>query len=341
MLPKVFEAGSAGVDEASGFLQRFMLIRAEREKPGYWTERGFSHESKALLASIAAALWSWDIEYDAEGREMEKIVPVSRQAKAAFVGWFDGIAQEEFLSQNAALLSKLKGQAQRLCLLLHCLDAALSGDDGMGLVTEDTMRRALLLADWVKLHQEQCWRFFRPEQGTKQANPIERAIMQVVVEETDRIEKAGWKISNADLFALVEQKLNMPGLSAVKIGKAAADLGLRPCSVNSRDRGRTVTREQISEFKSTVGSVGSVGKRCGTKIKDTAGTVGEPSATVGVNLPEMALPTDADSMPTDGMWPEPIATQGLPTEPTEPTVPQAQNSEFDFNDPDFPDEVTL
>jgi hypothetical protein len=82
MLPKVFETGASGVDEASGFLQRFMLIRAERERPGYWTERYLSPESKNLLDSIVTALWAWDIEYDADGRENEKIVPVSREANS-------------------------------------------------------------------------------------------------------------------------------------------------------------------------------------------------------------------------------------------------------------------
>ena len=74
MLPKVFEAGNAGVDEASGFLQRFMLVRAEREKPGYWTERSFSPGSRELLASIAEALWARDIEYDEKGRPTDTTV---------------------------------------------------------------------------------------------------------------------------------------------------------------------------------------------------------------------------------------------------------------------------
>jgi hypothetical protein len=73
MLPKVFEAGASGVDEASGFLQRFILIRAERERPGYWTERFLSQASTDLLTAITKVLWAWDIEYDAEGREVEKV----------------------------------------------------------------------------------------------------------------------------------------------------------------------------------------------------------------------------------------------------------------------------
>jgi len=255
MLTQVFETGAAGVDEASGFLQRFIFIRAERDKPSIWSETSLSPESLALLESVTQALWAWDIENEA--------VTASPQAKAVFVEWFDGIAREEFLSQSPALLSKLKGQVHRLCLLLHCLDAALAGTDGMNPVTEDCMRRALLLANWVKEHQTQCWRFFSPGKA-KQVGPIERAIMQVVVEEVVNIEAAGWKISNERLFALVEKKLGMPGLSNAKLGKTVSALGLPQCWIG-KDRGKTVTQEKIHEFKTTVGTVGTVGIPCAAR----------------------------------------------------------------------------
>ncbi|MDL2317072.1 DUF3987 domain-containing protein, partial [Desulfovibrio sp. OttesenSCG-928-A18] len=348
MLPKVFEAGSAGVDEASGFLQRFMLIRAEREKPGYWTERYLSQDSKELLASIATALWSWDIEYDAESRELEKVVPVSRQAKGSFVEWFNGIAQEEFLSHNAALLSKLKGQAQRLCLLLHCLDAALAGNDGMGIVTEDCMRRALMLANWVKEHQEQCWRFFTPEKGAKQAGPLERAIMAVVVENAARIEGDGWKIANSTnlkdgLIDLVVTKLNMPGLSNKQIGKAAAGLGLPSCLVGERRlRGRLVTAEKIEMFKATVSHVSHVSVYSVPRVSGRDSTVSEPSRDRLTPYPAWAEEAEArqcrDSGETVPSQHETIAPQQGETCETCETVPQAHSPEFDFNDPAFPDE---
>ncbi len=305
MLPKVFEAGNAGVDEASGFLQRFMLVRAEREKPGYWTERSFSRRSRELLISIADAFWAWDIEYDKEkGRPVEKVVPVSGRAKAAFVKWFNALAQEEFPSRNAALLSKLKGQAQRLCLLLHCLDATLAGEDGMGLVSEDCMCRALLLANWVKEHQEQCWRFFQPEKKVKQTDPIERALMQVVVENAARIEADGWRMKSSELYDLVSARLNMPGISQKTVWAAASSLGLGTCFM-SRERARTIPPEKISSFKSTVVSV----------VCPTAPTVCEATPTV---VPVVSTVVGGD-----------------------PPVNSDMNSFPDFDDPDFPDEVSV
>jgi len=348
MLPKVFETGANGADEASGFLQRFIMIRAEREQPSYWTETSLSPESIELLESITQVLWPWDIESDDKGRPIEKVVPVTTQAKSIFIDWFNGIAQEEFLSANASLLSKLKGKAMRLCLLLHCLDAALAKTDGMEPVTENTMRRALLLTDWVKAHQTQCWRFFTPGKA-KQVNPIERAIMQVVVDEAARIEADGWRISNERLFTLVEKKLGMPGLSDVKLGKAASGLGLPPCSFG-KGRGRAVTSEKINEFKATVGTVGTVGNPYAARDCGEDNTVGQLSATVGGVLPSRALPTVADSAPTVGHNPQSIGIPCFPTVPTVPTDGSDNNlqpglsPELDpehFDDPDFRDRVEI
>ena len=283
-----------------------------------------------LLEAVTKALWAWDIEYGENGRPIEKVVPVFEQAKTIFIEWHDSIAREEFLSQNAALLSKLKGQALRLCLLLHCLDAALAGTDGMEAVTEGTMRRALLLANWVKEHQAQCWQFFTPGK-VKQIDPIERAIMQVVVDEEGRIEADGWRISNERLFALVEKKLGMPGLSSTSLGKAVSGLGLTPCSLG-KGRGKSITPEKINEFKATVGTVGCVGPPGTARESGGNSTVGQPSATVGGVLPSWIQPTDADSTPTVDDEPEHLDIQGLPTHPTVPTDVTVDNFALSEND---------
>ncbi len=340
MLPKVFEAGEAGADEASGFLQRFMLIRAEREKPSYWTETYLSQPSKDLLSSIAAILWGWEIEYDSEGREVDKIVPVSPQAKAAFVKWHDGISQEEFFSQNSALLSKLKGQAQRICLLLHCMDEALAGSDGMRPVSEDCMRRALLLADWVKAHQEQCWQFFKPGKSAVRINPLELAIMEVVVEHSAKIESDGWRISNEELHSLVGRKLGMPGLSPVSIGKAASRLDLPSTLIGeSRQRGRTVTPERINSFKTIVSSVSSVSPCCRSKEKSQEQLSPHLSPFCLTSPPETVPRQIRDGSETDAFHLKSVAGQGSETDETDEA--DASGKSFNYDDPNFPDEVTI
>ena len=108
------------------------------------------------------------------------------------------------------------------------------------------------------------------------------------------------------------------GLSPAKLGKVASALGLGQCSIG-KDRGRTVPKEKIHEFKTTVGSVGTVGIPCAARGNDTDSSVGQVSATVGDIPPANTLPTDADSTPTDASDSKIIEAQDLPTVPTVPT----------------------
>ena len=340
MMSNVFEAGSSGVDEASGFLQRFIFVRAEADAPSYWTEAVFSRESRAMLDQLAAHLWQWDISYNDKGQEIEAIVPVSRQAKALFVGWYNSVAEESFLSANRGLSEKLKAKALRICLILHCLDAALVGSNGMGVVTEDCMRRALLLTNWVKEQQEQCWRFFSSENKAKQADPIERAIMQVVIEQAGVIESNGWRIKSVDLHSLVENKMGMKGLPKETVAKAASGLGLGTCFMD-RDRARTIQAEKISAYKHAVVGVVGVVRPTATRDYTTTPTVVE--VLHGVVPPAWATaPTTPDYTPTTPAVADETVVPQWETTPTTPTTPIPGDSfNFDFNDPNFPDRVVL
>jgi hypothetical protein len=231
----------------------------------------------------------------------------------------------------------------------------------MSHIPEDTMRRALLLAEWAKAHQAQCWSFFQPELGAKQADPVERAIMQVIVDEADRIEADMLKISNRELLDLVKKKLGMSGLSAVTVGKAASALGLIKAKwAQGSIRGWTVPRDKINSFKSTVPTVPTVPSPCesneifgdsvekdlppsvpadsstpeavdsGERTKNALSPDGSIEAigpgTVGTALPEQNFEND----PSSG------APAGFPTEPT-----VAADDSFDFYDPAFPAVVTI
>ncbi|MCD8245273.1 MAG: DUF3987 domain-containing protein [Parabacteroides sp.] len=327
MMPKVFEAGANGADEVSGFLQRFMFIPAEREKPSYWTEISMSTESRALLELITNRLWRWEVVLDEYGRQIKNVVRVTDAAKAAFIQWFNALAEEEFFSKNPSLLSKLKGQAQRLVLLLHCLDAALNGTDGMDLITESTMLRGLKLAEWIKENQTRCWSLFSPGHQIKQVPPLDLAIMQVVIENADEIAKNGGRIANSTLVPQVQRQLNMPTLHNGTIGKAASALGLP--SYSDGGRGRKVTEEKINEFRATVGSVATVSGLT-ESTEDTAGrTVSAPSATVGAEASPRQFLTVPDSRNTLSLPPEILTALGCSTLRTVTTVPPAVLENFE------------
>lgn len=124
-------------------------------------------------------------------------------------------------------------------------------------IPEDTMRRALLLADWVKENQLQTLALLKKEKA-RPSSPIECAIMKSLVADAERIEADGWKIANARLVEMVNGRLSVE-VKPEQIGKAASALGLGACLVGEkRLRGRTVSPDKLDMFRATVSTVSPV-----------------------------------------------------------------------------------
>lgn len=328
VMPKVFEGGVGGVDEESGFLPRFCFIQAIPDSASTWCDAIFSQHSVMFLEKMAQHFWGWNVERDATGHALSRSVPVSSAAKALYIEWYDMIAQEAYLIGNAAPLRKLQAHALRLCLILHSVDAALAGTDGTGLVSEDTMRRALKLANWIKTHQEQCWRFFKPGQKVRQVTPLERTVMLAVIERATEIEANGWKIGNQELLTQVRKHIKIPELTPEKLAKSAKSLGLKPCTVGN-GRGREVSANLLNEFRVTVGSVDTVNSPTGSKENSMMITAPVPSGTVGAGVAANPLPTVADSGHTVFVPQEMLTALGCSTEQPVTTVPPAVLENFE------------
>ena len=318
-------------DENSGFLPRFMFIRAERERAALWSDETLSPASHALLRGIAEHLTGFGLDVDERGEEKPYPVALSSGAKSLFVHWYNKLAIEDwtqFTEGTAnAVRQKLKGQAIRLCLLLHCLDAAISGENGLNLIPEDTMRRALLLADWVKENQLQTLALLKKEKA-RPSSPIECAIMKSLVADAERIEADGWKIANARLVEMVNGRLSVE-VKPEQIGKAASALGLGACLVGEkRLRGRTVSPDKLDMFRATVSTVSPVSSCCNTRIAEARQLPGEPSQPSHPNeisSPELRQLRQFKKQPSQSAT---LAPQQDETVETVETVPEKQIPDF-------------
>ena len=255
MLQKVFHAGAKGIDKASGYLPRFLFVRAEQTQPAYFNTICVSKQSLELLEKVTSTLWLWDIEYDEDddGREQPMIAQTSPEATSLYVNWFNVLENAAFnlFADDGARLIKMQGYTLRICLLLHCLDAAIAGTDGLATISEDTMRRAIILTKWFLEQQNQCWALLNPENTFKQATPIQRAIMKVVVENADTIAANGDAIPSGELLRQVKIKSGMNDLTVKGLANAASALQLKDCKVKDV-RSRRVTEEQMKIFRACV-----------------------------------------------------------------------------------------
>lgn len=262
MMARSFDTEDADV----GFLPRFMFICAEREKPALWSEVSLSAESERLLRDIVELLADFELVATDFGVDLPFVFRLSEEAKSFFVDWYDRQALDSWdrLSEGMAdaIGQKLKGHALRICLLLHCLDIALGSVDDMDVIPENTMRRALELAEWIKKNQLKALSLF--SNGEKAYTPIERAVMKAVVDEAEQHGADSLTIPNARLVKLVNGILPYP-VDARVIGKAAGNAGL-PVAYIGKERGRKITSEMVSLFRTHVGHVGDVGSPCATTV---------------------------------------------------------------------------
>lgn len=263
MLRKTFDDS----DGDSGFLPRFAFVIANRERVPLWSESSLSASSHELLETIVTNLSKFrhtNCPPDAAVIEFAEPTLLTPDAKALFVQWHDALAIEGWASSYgddlaASIRQKLKAHALRLCLLLHCLDAALTNGDALNPVPADTMRRALLLADWIKTNQLQVLELLKNDK-VRHVQPLEKAIMSAIIDEAAAIRANGWKVSNSRLVELVNGRMAMP-VKPEQIGRAASGLELKACLVGEkRLRGRIVSPEKIELFKATVSNVSPVSK---------------------------------------------------------------------------------
>ncbi len=252
ILTRVFE----GHDVSSGFLPRMIFIRAERSTPPLWTDACLSSKSEELLYRILTRLLEWDVDMTEDGGTRPKVLHPAPSARALYVEWHNQLALESWVTPgesglSTALLDKLRGQCLRLCLLLHCADLALQGKNHTESISEGTMRRAILLANWIKSHQIQTWRLFATEQRARLSTPLERAVILSVVKAEKRIEELQYRMPNNEFIARVQEHLPIQA-EPRSIGKAATNLGIAQGYVG-HSRARVFNPELLATFREYVG----------------------------------------------------------------------------------------
>lgn len=157
----------------------------------------------------------------------------------------DNTWQESEALQSIA--AKLGAQVVRLALLLHCLDAALSDEDGTSDVNLTSIEKAILIGDWIIEHQRKIWLALDIEDSPIKT-PLDKAIVAVSLELEDFLRCNNWRILNDDFIPLVSAKTNNE-YDKNAMGKAAAKLGIKNVHTGRYGRAKEFSEELIKCFK--------------------------------------------------------------------------------------------
>lgn len=224
--PGVLRSLFSNQDAASGFMPRFLFVFAEQNTPQLWSDAHLSETLLQLLGQIATALLS--LNPDGEEPTLLGFTP---EARRLFIEWHDNLALRSWgtaeTDHDDALASKLKAQALRLSLILHCLQWAVERpqEDLPATVGPDTIHAALELADWLHEHQKYAWFLVSASRSQVQNKPLEQRVKEALL-------ALEGSVANGVLQAAqIEEVLNAGAEEAhkvhpVSIGRILSTLGM-------------------------------------------------------------------------------------------------------------------
>ncbi|MGO9376217.1 MAG: DUF3987 domain-containing protein [Syntrophobacteraceae bacterium] len=257
-LPEIFSS----LDSVTGFLPRFIFLRADRDTPPFWTDETIQEETNKALADMIQTF----LNYDFGDEEKPLIVSVSPAARMKYIEWFNQQVSEPWRDLDAvlfeALLAKLRGQCLRLCLILHCMSAVENGYSELTPVNENTMLNAIRLTDCFKQHQKQIWQFLVDPEGCEELSPLQKRVIGAVLDLQDSVR------SGMLATALITEKVN-GGVNAkfhtspMTVGRVATSLGFATKHLpGETTRGICITESDFERLRPLIATSGTSGA-CG------------------------------------------------------------------------------
>jgi hypothetical protein len=250
--PKALSTIFKDIDTATGFLPRFLMVRANQTTPPFWTDETVSQQVHQDLAILVDKLLNYEFSIDGE----PLVIGVSLKAKSIYRDWYNQQVAEPWQDADEkiyeAVLAKLRGQCLRLALILHCLQAAENNYSELTAVTEETMKRAIIIANWFKEHQKYAWQFLNAD-SIKEMTPVQKLVMKVILQLEGQI--VDGMLATQDITQAVNEKLELKAhLSSKSIGKTLASLGLKKAHLPDKSkRGFTITNIDMERFKAILG----------------------------------------------------------------------------------------
>jgi hypothetical protein len=141
-----------GVEHRENGLAARLLLACPPRQAKRWTEDDISHEIEGRMEDLFDKLYSLQMVTDSQGDAGPLELPLTPQAKTAWVHFYDGHAQEqeELTGDLAAAWSKLEGYAARLGLIVHLVRWA-AGDptlDNPNMIDERSIEAGVRLSQW-------------------------------------------------------------------------------------------------------------------------------------------------------------------------------------------------
>ncbi|MFO7802065.1 MAG: DUF3987 domain-containing protein [Desulfovermiculus sp.] len=244
LLPNLF----ADIDAASGFLPRFIFVRAEPSGPPLWTDESFDGEYRERIDQLVGDLMSREMG------EEPAYIGLTTEAQPLYREWYNEQAREPWVNFDAqqyeALSAKLRGQCARLALILHVLECHAQGMDDTQPIQPATMERALILANWIKAHQRNVWQALTQSEQITHSSPIEKRIAAAIGDLEGEISEGKLPISR------ITEQVNNGAEKAYQVkpetvGKGLKKIGLHSSKGTGGKRLVHISEQKLESLKQT------------------------------------------------------------------------------------------
>jgi len=150
--PQILQASLGREHFENGLAARLLLAMPPRTVKR-WNERDIDLEVAEEVESVFEELLKMDMMLDKDGAAVPKELPLTLEAKDAFIAFVEEHGQQQIeltMGDLAAAFSKLEGYAARLALIVHCVRAA-DGDPSLtspDYVDVESVQRAVQIVRW-------------------------------------------------------------------------------------------------------------------------------------------------------------------------------------------------
>jgi hypothetical protein len=149
--PGVLRRALGFLNRENGLAARFLIVKPSQQTKR-WTEDEIPDGLMQAVENIFQRLYTLEHDIGPDGDPVPRIVRLSREAKQAYVNFYDTHAKElaDLSGDLAAAFAKLEELPARLALVIHFVRWASGESVNPEVIDAETMNNAIALTEWHK-----------------------------------------------------------------------------------------------------------------------------------------------------------------------------------------------
>ena len=219
--PKVINKCLDDFDSDSGFLPRFLMVRAILKKPKTFNFIRISDSQQQYIDTVISRLMDLN-PYKTDTEFIPINIGIDQDAITAYADFYNILGKEQFYKSiegsSGALEGKLQNTIYRLALLIHAIDYACE-NGSLGIINKDQMKRAIKLVKWFKIHTEYCTQGIEEKEKISKNEKVNNPVYEPLIAVLENLNKTDSAVVRLDEIVTSLKKHSKLELSTRALGR--------------------------------------------------------------------------------------------------------------------------